>query len=186
MFLRLELYRKPSIKLIRNEKTIAVSSCSCDVGEHRKCSSYPPPVKYQGELDFGYSLSVGLFIDDRIYLHTVQGAKIGDYFSAGVGIGFDVSLDEYYYMPLYLNLAGYLPTSAKTSFIASLDFGTAIDLYDRASWLYVTPAFGIKTGKFKIQLGYNVIKLPRIYKDLGLVNEGLSMNAIQLKMGIVF
>ena len=143
-------------------------------------SSQVPPVKYQEELDFGYSLGVGLLPFDRVYLHTIQAAKIGDYFSVGIGTGFDMYyMEGSVYLPLYLDLAGYLPTSSRNSLIFSFDIGTCLDLDDRHSWLYVTPAFGIKTGMFKIQLGYNIWKYSRV---LGLP----SIDALQLKMGIVF
>ena len=47
------------------------------------------PVKYQGEVDLGCSLGVGQLSSERVNIHTIQGVKIGEYFSTGVGIGAD-------------------------------------------------------------------------------------------------
>ncbi len=47
------------------------------------------PVKYQGEVDLGYSIGVGTFSTGRVNVHTIQGARIGEYFSVGLGLGLD-------------------------------------------------------------------------------------------------
>ena len=45
--------------------------------------------KYQGEVNLGYSIGVGNLGFNKVNLHTVQGVKIGDYVSAGLGLGLD-------------------------------------------------------------------------------------------------
>lgn len=42
-------------------------------------------VKYQPEVELGYSVGTGTFATGRVNLHTVQGVRVGQYFSAGVG-----------------------------------------------------------------------------------------------------
>ncbi len=42
------------------------------------------PVKYQGEVDLGYSIGVGTIELGRVNLHTVHSVKIGNYFSTGI------------------------------------------------------------------------------------------------------
>lgn len=144
------------------------------------------PVKYHGEVDLGYSIGVGTFSTGRVNLHTIQGIQIGEYFSTGVGLGLDY-YHEFYesgelVIPIYLNLKGYLPVSEKVAPYFSFDIGAGIGATEGVSGMsgmYLTPAIGIKAGKFKAQLGYNV---QRVSED----GIGISMNAIQIKVGFMF
>ena len=83
------------------------------------------PVKYQGEIDLGYSIGVGTFSTGRVNVHTIQGARIGEYFSAGLGLGLDYYHEFYEQgelaIPIYLNLKGYLPVFEKVSPYFSLN-----------------------------------------------------------------
>lgn len=143
-------------------------------------------VKYHGEADLGYSIGVGTFSTGRANVHTIQGIQIGKYFSTGVGIGLDY-YHEFYekgelVIPIYLNLKGYLPVSKKVAPYFSFDIGTGIGATSGVSGmsgLYCTPAVGIKAGKFKAQLGYNMQR----FSEGGI---GINLNAIQLKVGFMF
>lgn len=144
------------------------------------------PVKYHGEVDLGYSIGVGTFSTGRVNLHTIQGVQIGRYFSTGVGLGLDY-YHEFYdsgelAIPIYLNMKGYLPVSEKVAPYFSFDIGAGIGAtsgISGMSGLYLTPAIGIKAGKFKAQIGYNV---QRVSED----GVGINMNAIQIKVGLMF
>lgn len=144
------------------------------------------PVKYHGEVDLGYSIGVGTFANDRINIHTIQGVQVGKYFSTGLGIG----IDGYFIfedgidiaVPIYLNLKGYLPVSEKVSPFVSMDIGVGIgasEYMKGMSGLYCTPAVGIKAGKFKAQLGYNIQRI----SEMGI---GVNAGAVQLKIGLMF
>lgn len=144
------------------------------------------PVQYQGEVDAGYSIGTGTFASNRVNLHTVQGVKIGQYFSTGIGIG----LDYYHQMsdngelivPIYLNLKGYLPVSEKIIPYLSFDIGAGIGATTGVSGLSevtYTPALGVRIGMFKAQIGYNVQRLSQS-------GIGFNMGAVQIKAGIVF
>ncbi len=144
------------------------------------------PVKYHGEVDLGYSIGVGTFATDRINLHTIQGVQVGKYFSTGLGVGldgyfiFDEGIDIA--VPIYLNLKGYLPVSEKVSPFVSMDIGVGIgasEYMKGMSGLYCTPAVGIKAGKFKAQLGYNIQRI----SEMGI---GVNAGAVQLKIGVMF
>ena len=50
-------------------------------------------VSYQGEVDLGYSFGVGKRASERVNIHTIQGIKVGKYFSTGIGTGFDFYYD---------------------------------------------------------------------------------------------
>ncbi len=143
-------------------------------------------VKYQGEVDLSYSIGVGTFSTNRVNLHTIQGIKIGQYFSTGVGLGLDY-YHEFYengelIIPIYLNLKGYLPISEKISPYLSFDIGAGIGAtlgVKKLSGVMYTPAIGIRVGKFKAQIGYNVQRL----SEFGI---GFNMKAIQIKTGVIF
>lgn len=144
------------------------------------------PVKYHGEVDLGYSIGVGTFSTDRVNLHTIQGIQVGKYFSTGLGLGLDYYHELYdsgeLIVPIYLNLKGYLPVSEKVSPYFSFDIGVGVGATEGVSGLsgmYCTPAVGVKSGKFKAQLGYNVQRI----SEFGV---GINVNAIQVKIGVMF
>jgi hypothetical protein len=144
-------------------------------------------VEYQGEVDLGYSFGVGKAANERVNIHTIQGIRVGKYFSTGIGAGFD-----FYYnfddtseaiVPVYLNLKGYYPISAKVSPFISCDIGWGVGVtgdIDNDNGLTVAPAIGIVWGVFKAQVGYNMQKVDNI--DLGKP----SMSSVQVKIGIMF
>jgi hypothetical protein len=144
-------------------------------------------VSYQGEVDLGYSFGIGKSASERVNIHTIQGIKVGKYFSTGIGAGFD-----FYYnfddtseaiVPVYLNLKGYYPISAKVSPFISCDIGWGVGVtgdIDNDNGLTVAPAIGIVWGVFKAQVGYNMQKVDNI--DLGKP----SMSSVQVKIGIMF
>ena len=135
---------------------------------------------YHSEYNFGYSVGVGDWATDRINIQTIQGLKINDNFTAGIGIGLDCySEEEEYMLPITINAKVYLPTSEKFTPFASLDLGYGIGISDEISGGIITPAIGIKSGKLMTQIGYNSQKL---------TEDGFSLNmsAIQFKLGIMF
>lgn len=144
------------------------------------------PVKYHGEVDLGYSIGIGAFGSGRVNLHTIHGVQITNYFSAGVGVGLDYYHELYdmgeLVIPIYLNLKGYLPVSDKVSPYLSFDLGAGIGATEGLSGLsglYCAPAVGIKAGRFKAQIGYNIQRI----SEYGI---GFNSNAIQLKVGVMF
>ena len=149
-------------------------------------ASAQTPIKYQGEVDLGFSLGVGEWAINRVNVHTIHGAKIGDYFSAGIGLGTDIyvvkGLEADLMVPVYLNVKGYLPTKTKVTPYASFDIGGgfgASEYVKGASGVMLCPALGLKVGMFKAQLGYHVQKLSESGVSVG-------MSALQLKMGVMF
>ena len=144
-------------------------------------------VSYQGEVDLGYSFGVGKRASGRVNIHTIQGIKVGKYFSTGIGTGFDFYYDfddsSEAIVPVYLNLKGYYPVSKNVSPFVSCDVGLGVGVtgdLDNDTGLTVAPAVGVVWGVFKAQLGYNMQKVKNI--DLG----KLSMSSVQVKIGIMF
>lgn len=149
-------------------------------------SAQQVPVKYHGEVDLGYSVGVGTFSTGRVNLHTVQGIKVSNYFSAGLGLGLDY-YHEFYdkgelFMPIFLNMKGYIPVTEKFSPFVSLDMGYGVGLTEGVSgcggFLW-SPALGIRYDHFKFQFGYTSQRI----SESGI---GFNMDAIQFKIGIVF
>lgn len=150
------------------------------------CGSAQTKAKYQGEVQLGYSVGVGDFSAGRVNLHTVQGAKIGDHFSAGLGIGFDFYHDLGdgcdLLIPIYLNMKGYIPVNDDLSPYVSLDLGYGAGASGNLKSLggfYWGPSVGIRYKHFEFQLGYTSQRI----SDSGI---GFDMSAIQFKVGVAF
>lgn len=150
------------------------------------CTNAQVKAKYQGEVDLGYTVGTGTFSTGRVNLHTIHGAKIGDYFSAGLGVGLDY-YHEFYdkgelFMPIFLNMKGYYPVTEKLSPLVSLDLGYGLGLTSGVSgcggFLW-SPSVGVRYGHFKFQVGYTS---QRISED----GFGFNMNGVQFKLGVVF
>ncbi len=139
--------------------------------------------KYNGEIDFGYSVGVGDFAEGRVNLHTVQGAKLCDYFSAGLGLGLDYYHDgDELFIPIYLNMKGYYPVNSKLSPFVSLDLGYGIGATDDVSGcggFYWAPQVGVRYDHFKFQFGY-------VCQRISEGGIGADLGAIQFKIGYVF
>lgn len=155
------------------------------VGYTRSIGYTQNEIMYQGEVDLGYSIGVGLFATNRVNLHTVHGAKINKHLSAGIGLG----LDFYHegdplqiMMPIFLNVKGYYPINEKFSPYASLDLGYGLGVTDGLNGLsgfYWSPAIGVKYEKFKFQIGYTS-------QSLSESGVSLNMGAFQFRVGLVF
>ena len=152
-------------------------------------------VKYHGEINVGYSIGVGSYAKNRVNLYTIQGVKIGEYFSTGLGLGLDWYRGLYaeYWekqgkpdmgelaMPIYLNVKGYLPVNEKVAPYLTFDIGYGIGLtegLDGFGGLYLTPGVGIKAGHFKAEVGFNVQRI------VDVVN--VNANALKLAIGYIF
>lgn len=136
--------------------------------------------EYHSEYSVGYSVGVGDWAIDRINVQTIQGLRFSDNLTAGIGIGLDYYNDsENFMMPITINAKAYLPTSDNFAPFASLDLGYGIGITESISGFTITPAVGIKAGKFMAQIGYNSQKLSE---------DGISLNmgAFQMKIGLMF
>ncbi len=132
--------------------------------------SKPSLVSYQAEVQAGFAISADSYSLTRLQLETIQGVRIGEYFSTGVGVGVDVILPfinfaggsySILWMPVYANFKGYLPVSSKVKLFASIDLGTMFQMrksFDCMGFVY-TPAlgvsFGLKNGNaINLSVGY--------------------------------
>ena len=144
------------------------------------------PIKYQAELDMGYSLGVGAASSDRVNFHTIHGIKIGDILSTGVGFGVDVhykmSENGESVIPVYANIKRLFPVNDIVSPFYSMDVGVGIGASENIrglSGVYLAPAVGVTIYTMKLQLGYNLQRI----SESGI---GVNLHAIQFKIGLVF
>ena len=84
-------------------------------------------------------------------------------------------------MPIFLNMKGYLPVSEKVAPYLTFDIGYGIGLtqgLEGFGGLYLTPGIGIKIGKFKTEVGFNMQQITDVIK--------VNANAIKLSIGYIF
>ena len=141
-------------------------------------------VKYHPELN----LSPGYFFGDdvRVHVSTIQGIKIGNYFSVGAGLGFqydihaggsasDIAMN--FAFPVFLNAKGYLPFDEKKALFASASVGYSYGL--PSSTVFIQPGIGARFHKFKVELDY-------CYENNYYYKPGHSNNGIMLVLGWMF
>ncbi len=143
-------------------------------------------ISYHGEFDLGYSSGVGTLNIDRFNFNFINGIKIDDYFSIGIGIG----TDGYIYakqietaMPIFLDIKSYFPFIDNIIPFIAIDCGVGIGLSEYISGLkgvYVSPSIGVHLWEhLKLQIGYQS-------QRLSIDGMGTNLGAIQLKVGVIF
>ena len=143
-------------------------------------------ISYHGEFDLGYSSGVGTLAIDRFNLNFINGIKIDEYFSIGIGIG----SDGYIYakhvetaMPIFLDIKSYLPIIDNITPFIAIDCGVGVGLSDNISGLkgiYISPSIGVCLWEhLKLQVGY---QNQRLSTD----GTGINLGAVQLKLGVMF
>ena len=165
-------------------------------------------IKYHSEVEAGFTMGIGDLKCHQITIRTIQGVKIGQYFSAGGGIGVDYGLssdfssayedDDYYsdsykemassegvgaMIPLFLNFKGYLPVGDKLSPYLSLNVGYKVAFVSNEvsdiSGLMLEPAVGIKYKWMKAEIGYTL-------QNAAINEQSTKLNGIHLKVGAMF
>lgn len=155
-------------------------------------SQQPVKIKYQGDVQVGYSVGIGSIAQDRVNLHLINSARFNEHFSAGLGVGLDLYTNFIYdaeelALPLYLNARGYIPASANTSLFLSFDLGVSIGLTEGMqgmNGLMLVPAVGasFRTANNKavtLTLGYN-------YQSWSESIFSVNTDAITLRLGYSF
>ena len=148
--------------------------------------------RYQGEIQVGFGAGVGAFPADRVYLQTIQGVRVGDHFSVGLGIGLNIIVPYTFtydlpelYMPIFVNVKGYLPINEQTSLFGSFDIGGSFGLTEGVAGfkgLMVCPSVGVSiNNKVNLSLGYDFQKI-----STGVSYISASMNAVSIKVGYMF
>lgn len=140
--------------------------------------------KYQGEVYVAGGYGIGSLPVNRVQLHTIHGARVGECFSAGVGLGADLytqNFDEAILMvPLFADFKFYAPTKGKFDPFIMLDLGYGLAIEEPSlGGMMFGAGLGFKAGVFALSVGYNL-------QQLGLGGVNVNMGALQLKLGVAF
>lgn len=163
-------------------------------------AAFAQSIKYQGEVQVGYGFGVGNISVDRVSAHMINGARINQYLSAGIGVGLDYYFDDgesYLSLPIYANVKGYLPISGMVNLFASLDCGYSVSLAgeEQGGWkadmkgFLITPAVGasIKIADSKaINLSVAYMSQKLAYGRSGGSTTKDNGNAVGLRVGYAF
>lgn len=147
-------------------------------------------IRYQGEASLGFGAGVGTFNINRVPIHTVHGARLGDNFFVGAGIGVDIYSQDgesATMIPIFANAKGYLPlSSGKVSLLAAFDLGYGVGSGDfsELGGLYIAPQVGCS---LKVSRK-NALDFTVGYNHQALSNNGVSvsMDAIAFKVAFVW
>lgn len=140
--------------------------------------------KYQGEVYIAGGYGIGSLPVNRVQLHTIHGARVGECFSAGVGLGVDYYTQDFesgiLMAPLFADFKFYAPTKGKFDPFIMLDLGYGLAIEDPSfGGLMFGAGLGFKAGVFAMSLGYHL-------QQLGTSGVSLDMSAVQLKLGFAF
>jgi hypothetical protein len=149
-------------------------------------------IRYQGDVQLGYSIGAGEWAMDRVNLHLINSARFNDYVSLGFGLGLDVytEFDEIdVAIPLFINVKGYLPVKNNIDLFASLDLGASVGVSEGMNGmagLKLTPAIGVM---FKgNQNPHHAFIISIGYDNQAWSQGGMSVNtnALSFKIGVSF
>ena len=161
--------------------TIVVAAATLFSSQDAKAQGFE--LWYQGEVDLGYSIGIGDLNVNRLNVSTVQGVRVGGFFSAGLSAGVDWyhgdgnSAD--FFIPVGVNIKGYIPLDNYEPF-ATVDVGYGISaVEDMNGGLHAGIGVGIMLSAFKIQAGYNV-------QQVSVFGIPFNLSAVQVKLGVVF
>lgn len=141
---------------------------------------------YKGFLDFGYTVGVGDFEEDRIEFSTSHGYQFDSYFYAGVGVGLSYFTDaEVVGLPIFAHIRGNLFDKAISPYI---DFKIGYSPTEDVKGFYMTPSIGCKIKSFNISLGYVMQKVEYEYYSYyyGYEEGSENFGGINFKVGFEF
>lgn len=147
-------------------------------------SAQGPTTKYQGEVYISGGYGIGDIPLNRLSLHTIHGARIGECFSMGVGLGLDWYTEDIesgmLMLPIFADMKLYAPTHGKFDPFLMVDLGYGLAVEEpNLGGLMLGAGIGFKAGVFAMSVGYHL-------QQLGISGINLNMSALQLKLGVAF
>ena len=140
--------------------------------------------RYQGEVYIAGGYGIGNNPLNRLQLHTIQGARVGECFSTGVGLGVDWYTPDFesglFMIPLFADFKLYAPTRSGFDPYLMVDIGYSICPEEtQLKGPMFGGGLGFKAGAFNLSVGYHLQQL---------IVQGISFNmsALQLKLGVAF
>lgn len=147
-------------------------------------------MKYQGDIEAGYSVGVGTFAGDRINIRTTHGIRFNDYLFAGLGTGLDIYTGGKadFTLPIYAAVKGYLPVADRLDLVGGLDAGGSIGLSHNLNGMLIVPQVGVAykitdANALTFTVGYNAQKWS---EKVSGVRVSVNSDAIMFKIGYQF
>lgn len=180
----------------------AMVMCVSAVTAQERSARYYAEVFFAGDAGGANLVLEGEKVSDRavfipaVSLHTIQGAKFGEYVSVGVGIGVDVLLSTQeesaelggFLIPLYADVKCWIPTKGKVAPFLMADVGCSFLFYPSTAAPLYGAGVGFRSGKFMMSLGY-LRDGVNVDTDGGnLFNPDLKYyrHKLQLRIGVTF
>jgi len=148
-------------------------------------------IGYSGRVELGYGFGTGDFGTDNVKFNFINGYRINNYFSLGLGFGARYYPDrEALLVPVFLDVRSRFLTGKISPYFA-LGLGYTINATDDFSGVgaLINPQIGVSiltssSADFTVGLGYDIQKV----KDFEYTYSGrtVSLNAISLNIGISF
>ena len=140
--------------------------------------------RYQGEVYVSGGYGIGNIPLNRLQLHTVHGARVGECFSAGIGLGADWYTQDFnsglLMVPIFADFKVYAPTASRFDPFIMLDLGYSFQPESPSlGGMMFGAGLGFHAGCFALSAGYHL-------QQLSIAGINLNMGAIQLKLGVAF
>lgn len=140
--------------------------------------------RYQGEVYVAGGYGIGDAPINRLQLHTIQGARVGECFSAGIGLGADWYTQDFesglLMVPLFADFKFYAPTNSSFDPFIMLDIGYSLQPESPdLGGMMVGTGIGFHAGCFALSVGYHL-------QQLGAYGVHIDLSSIQLKLGVAF
>ena len=149
-------------------------------GFYRRSFQESQKPRYQGSVDFGYSVGVGILESSRVELSTSHGCLINPYFYVGAGLGVHYHYDaSAVAIPIFADFRGNF---MKGNIKPFLNFRIGYSFGDFEG-LYLAPSVGVSINRFDIGLGYSLQKMTF---DSYYWDESINLGAVTFKFGIRF
>ena len=140
--------------------------------------------RYHGEVYLSGGYGIGSIAFNNLQLNTIHGVRVGECFSAGLGVGVDWHTPDFdsgiFMVPLFADFKLYAPTASKVDPFLMVDIGYAFAAEEpQLGGLKFGAGLGFKAGIFALSLGYHL-------QQLGTAWVNFNLSALQLKLGFAF
>lgn len=167
--------------------------------EERNLGSKRPELGkgYQGIVEAGYGIKVGLYGLNVLKLNVINGYRINNTFSGGIGTGvryYSEDGQSATVIPLFADFRANLSQNSIAPYVA-VDLGYSFDASDKFTGLgaLVNPSVGVgfhlkNKSILNVGLGYELQRINFSYMDWNGYErkDGKNTNAISLNVGISF
>ena len=146
---------------------------------------------YSGRIELGYAYGVGDFPIDNIKFNFINGYRINNYFSLGLGLGVRYYPDEEAVLvPIFLDVRSrFLQGNVSPYFAFNVGYTLDATADFAGSGILISPQIGVSilnssSSDINIGLAYDIQKL----KNFEYIYSGrtVSLNAVSLNFGIAF